>query len=368
MNASIVQTHPLIQIRRKRILPFAGTVMVRVGQKVTTPEVIAEAEIPSQFHYVDVMRSLGLTNPVQAEKLINRKVGDEVDKNDILAETGGMFSKIIRSPKAGKVLSIRGGQILVETATNKINVNAGFSGTVVEVIKDRGAVVETNGVLIQGAWGNSRIGFGPLQIDAEQVESELESSSLGMTARGMVVCAGYCSNPQVLEQAGNLPLGGLILGTISPDLIELAEKITFPIIAIEGFAKSGINEYAKQLIITNAGREVSINAIKWDRWTGERPEIIISLPADGDAYRTIVEVSPGQLARVHTPPFNGQLAMVIKKMDGMSTLPNRIRASAVGVKFLNNEKAVIPLANLELIDLENKYLGKTDQGGENGIN
>jgi hypothetical protein len=40
----------------------------------------------------------------------------------------------------------------------------------------------------------------------------------------------------------------------------------------------------------------------------------------------------------------------------------------VGVKFLNNEKAVIPLANLELIDLENKYLGKTDQGGENGIN
>ena len=95
MNASIVQTHPLIQIRRKRILPFAGTVLVRVGQKVTTSEVIAEMEIPSQFHYVDVMRSLGLASPAQAEKLINRKVGDQVDKNDILAETGGMFSKII---------------------------------------------------------------------------------------------------------------------------------------------------------------------------------------------------------------------------------------------------------------------------------
>jgi hypothetical protein len=350
------------------MLPFAGTVLVRVGQKVTPSEVIAEAEIPSQFHYVDVMRSLGLGNPSQAEKLINRKVGDQVDKNDILVETGGVFSKVIRSPKAGKILSTRGGQILVETATSKVNVSAGFSGTVVETIKDRGAVLETNGVLVQGSWGNGKVGYGQLQIEIEQVESELAAASLGINSRGMVLCAERCSDAHVLELAGNLALGGLILGSISPDLIEQAEKISFPIIAIEGFVKSGINDYAKRLITTNAGREVAINAVKWDRWMGERPEIIISLPADGDAYRTIVEVSPGQLARVHTPPYNGQLAIIMKKMDGMSTLPNRVRTTAVGVKFLSNEKAVIPLANLELIDLENRYLGTTEQGGENGTN
>lgn len=360
MNASIVQTHPLIQIRRRRLLPVAGMVLVRVGQKVTTSEVIAETETPAQFHFVDVMRSFGLATPTQAEKLISRKVGDKVDKNDILAETGGMFSKMIRAPKPGTILSIRNGQIMIETGKNKLTVNAGFSGTVVEIIKDRGAVVETNGVLIQGAWGNGKTGFGPLQIDAVQLESELANSCLGIQNRGLVVCAGFCSNAQTLEMAASLPIGGLILGSISPDLIQMAQKQPFPIIAIEGFGKTGINEYAKRLLSTNSGREISLNAVKWDRWTGDRPELIISLPAEGDAYRGIAEIALGQLARVHTSPYNGQLAQIDRIIDGMSVLPNRIRTNAVGVKFLNNVKAVIPLTNLELIDLDNRYLGKTE--------
>ncbi len=359
MNASIVQTHPLIQIRRNRTLPVSGTVLVRIGQKVTTNEVIAETEMPSQFHYVDVMRSFGLTTPSQAEKLINRKVGDQVDKNDILAETGGMFSRIVRSPRAGTILSIRNGQMLVETAKIKLTVNAGFNGKVVEIIKDHGAVIETNGVLIQGMWGNGKTGFGPLQIDEHQLDSELETSSLGIQNRGLVVCAAFCSTAQLIESAASLPVGGLILGSINPDLIQVAQKQSFPILVMEGYGMNLINDYAKRLLITNAGREIAVNAVKWNRWTGERPELIISLPAEGDAYRQIVELKLGQLARVHTSPFVGQLAYVNKLNDGMTSLPNRIKANAVGLKFLNNENAAIPLNNFELIDLDNRYIGKS---------
>ncbi len=360
MNASVVQTHPLIQIRRNRSLPVPGTVLVRIGQKVTTNEVIAETEMPSQFHYVDVMRSFGLSTPNQAEQLINRKVGDQVDKNDILAETGGMFSRIIRSPRAGTILSIRNGQMLVETEKYKITINAGFNGKVVELIKDHGAVVETNGVLIQGMWGNGKTGFGQLHIDEHQLDVELESSSLGIQNKGMVVCAGYCSNPELIEAAANLPVGGLIFGSINPDLIQVAQKQPYPILVIEGYGKTLINDYARRLLVTNSGRETSVNAVKWNRWTGERPELIISLPAEGDAYREIVELRLGQLTRVHTSPYTGQLAMVDSLKDSMTTLPNRIKTNAIGLKFLNNEQAAIPLHNFELIDLDNRYIGKSE--------
>jgi hypothetical protein len=342
MNASVVQTHPLIQIRRNRTLPVPGTVLVRIGQKVTTNDVIAETEMPSQFHYVDVMRSFGLSTPSQAEQLINRKVGDQVDKNDILAETGGMFSRIIRSPRAGTILSIRNGQMLVETEKYKLTISAGFNGKVVEIIKDEGAVVETNGVLIQGMWGNGRTGFGQLHI------------------KGMVIVAGYCSNSELIEAAAHLPVGGLIIGSINPDLIQVAQKQTYPILVIEGYGKTLINDYSRRLLVTNSGRETAVNAVKWNRWTGERPELIISLPSEGDAYREIVELRLGQLTRVHTSPYAGKLAMVDSLKDGMTMLPNRIKTNAVGLKFLNNEQAAIPLHNFELIDLDNRYLGKSE--------
>ena len=354
MNTSVVQTHSLSQIRRSRTLPVSGTVLVRSGQNVTTNEVIAETEMPSQFHYVDVMRSFGVSTPGQAERLINRKVGEQVDKNDILAETGGMFSRIIRSPRAGTILSIRNGQMLVETEKSRLTINAGFNGKVVEIIQDHGAIIETNGVLIQGMWGNGQSGFGPLISEEHQLGVELESASLGIQNKGMVICAGCCTNPEMIEAAANLPVGGLVLGSIAPDLVEVAQKQIYPIVVIEGYGKTLINDFAKRLLISNSGREIAVNAVKWNRWTGERPELIISLPAEGDAYREIVELRVGQLTRVHTSPYVGQLAVVDSLKEGMTTLPNRIKANAVGLKFMNNEKAAIPLHNFELIDLDNR--------------
>jgi hypothetical protein len=88
--------------------------------------------------------------------------------------------------------------------------------------------------------------------------------------------------------------------------------------------------------------------------------LIISLPTEAEAYREIVELKTGQLTRVHTPPYAGQLAFVETIKDGMTTLPNRIKANSVGLKFLNNERAAIPLNNFELIDLDNRYIGTSE--------
>jgi hypothetical protein len=360
MQTTITQIHPLIQIRRTRTLPVSGTVLVRVGQKVTTSEVIAEAVIPTQHYLVDVFRALGLRSVAEAEKLIDRKVGDQVDKNDILAETGGMFSRVIRAPKPGRIVSIINGQILIETRTDKIALTAGFSGSVVDLIEDRGAVIETNGLLIQGLWGNEQIGFGPLAVDAESIEKELTSASLSITSRGAIISAAYCTQEEVFTLAASLPVGGLILGSMLPDLIPAAMKQNYPIILLEGFGRIGINETAKKLIISSSQREVSINAARWNKLTGVRPEMIISLPVGGDSYRVEADFAAGQTVRVHTAPYNGRVGWIENIIAGLSLLPNGCRAHCAAIKFQDDEKAVVPLANLDIIDIKNSFLGKTE--------
>jgi hypothetical protein len=360
MHATVTQIHALTKIRRIRRLPVSGNVLVRVGQKVTTSEFLAEALVPSQHYLVDVFRALGLKSTVEADRLIERKVGDQVEKNDILAETGGVFSKVIRTPFSGRIVSVKNGQVLIETRVEKIGLKAGFSGSVSEVIRDRGAVIETNGLLIQGVWGNDQIGFGPLLIDTDAIEKELTSATLSLTSRGTVIIAAFCGKEDIFTLAGSLPVSGLILGSMLPDLIPVAMKQNYPIILMEGFGRTGINEIAKKLLISNAQREVSINAAIWNRVTGVHPEIIITLPAIGETYREEVDYAMGQIVRVHTSPYLGQIGSIERVGDGLVTLTNGIRTTATSIKFLNNEKAVVPFANMDIIDLENKFLGKPE--------
>jgi len=102
MYPQMTQIHPLTLISRDRLLPVPGEINVRPGQKVNPCDVVAQASIPSRHYLVDVGRVLGAQNADAAEKLITRKTGDLLEKNDIIAETGGMFSRVIRTPGPGE--------------------------------------------------------------------------------------------------------------------------------------------------------------------------------------------------------------------------------------------------------------------------
>ena len=360
MHAQMTHVHPLVFIRRNRFLPVSGVVNVRVGQKVSPTEVIAETTIPTRHYLVDVYRTLGLKTPEEAEKLIERKPGESLVKNDIIAETGGLFSRVIRTPGPGKIISILGGQVLIEAESRRITLQAGMSGTVTEILENTGAVIETNGALIQGVWGNDKLGCGPLQIEGDLADQELKSSSLGLTSRGLVILAGFCASPDVFTVAASIPVSGLILGSMSASLIQVAEAQPYPIIVLGGFGKFGMDPVSKKLLVSNAGREASINAAKWDRLSGIRPEILISLPAEGDPYREQADFSAGQTVRVHASAHRGKVGVIEKVISGLSVLPGGLRASSAAIIFEDNEKAVVPLVNLDIIDLKNTFLGKTE--------
>jgi hypothetical protein len=351
MLASIVHIQPLVTLRRERILPLPGKVLVRKGQKVAASDVIAEADLNPEHVVLDIARGLGLPGD-QADRHIQCKVGTTVTTGDVLAGPVGFFKRVIRTPYNGEVVFTGGGQIMIKRENPLYELKAGLPGTVVELIDERGAIITNTGALIQGVWGNDRIDGGLLVVLAKQTDDILTSDRLDISLRGSVVLAGHCSQAEALKTASELPLRGLILASMDARLVVMAQKIKVPIIVLEGFGQFNMDSVSFKLLSTNENRDVSINAESWDRFTGRRPEVIIPLPAPEEmpmARETLMYTS-GQTIRVIGSPYWGKTGRINQLLPTQATITNGLKVEAAEVRLENGDTVLLPLTNLEVIE------------------
>src|SRR5690349_15381035 len=188
----------LTSIVRERLLPVAGTVTARQGQKVSPVDVIAETSWSRDHVLIDVAGRLGV-HPIAADKLIKCKVGDQIAANAEVAAGRGLFSRAIRAPREGRVVAVGGGQILMEVGLTKVELRAGIPGTIIEIIPNRGAIIQTAGSLIQGVWGNGRIDSGMLVNVAESPDGVLSTARLDVSLRGSILMAGMVQDAETLH-------------------------------------------------------------------------------------------------------------------------------------------------------------------------
>jgi hypothetical protein len=338
---------PLAHLRRLRLLNGKGRVLVRPGQMVEATDVIAEAPAPGQHLLLDVRKALGVQRVSEAEQLIERQVGERVEKGDILAQTRGLFARILRAPVAGQVVAIYKGQILLETQPQPYRLLAGLPGQIAEVFPERGAIVETHGALIQGVWGNQQNNHGLLTMLAETPDAPLKADLLDLTLRGSVIVGGTCDQAEALKSAAEIPVRGIILGSLSAPLLPLATDLNLPVILLEGIGQIPINRLAFQLLNTNQKREVYLQA-SWNPALSEKPEIVIPLPAEGKAPEEAVEVAPGRTVRIILPPHAGVIGKIIQPHSTV-LLRSGQRIPAAEVELENSQRVTVPLFNLDII-------------------
>ena len=347
MYTIFTQITPAITLRRSRLLPVTGTVQVRLGQKVNGDDVIAEASVPTRHELVDVVRILGLSGPKAADALIQRKVGETIAENDIIAETGGIFSRVIRTPAPGRIMSIRNGQVLIQTETSKLELLALYSGVVDQIIPDRGAFIKTTGSVIQAAWGNGKFASGPLRCQAENPSVSLSGTSFDINARGTVIAAANCIDANLLDTAASIPIAGLILGSMPYELVEKALKLPIPVLLIDGFGKSGMNPAAFKYLTKYNNHEVTLNATNESGSVDQKPEAVISADIENEVGQEQSRVTAGQMVRIHSAPFLGQIGVVEKVLPGLTLMPNGLRVCAASVMMDNKERKTIPVDNLD---------------------
>lgn len=350
MLAPVLHVLPLATIIRERTLPVAGKVNVHVNQRVNPTDVIAEASFAREHVLLDVARTFGMT-PNAADKMIRVKEGDRLMQGTLVAESGGLIPRSIKAPRAGRVMIAGSGQVLMEVGDTRVELRAGLPGVVTQVLPEMGVIIRTAGALIQGVWGNGRIDNGLMVNLLEKPDEVLSAERLDVSLRGSVILGGHVRDVETLQAAAELPVRGLILSSLLSPLIVPAYQMRYPIIVTDGFGAMPMNSAAFRLLTTNNKREVTVNAEHFDRYSGNRPEVIIPLPISTDPPEpnNFEAFSTGQTVRLRRPPSSGMIGTLSNLPAGLSTLPSGLRAPAAEVKLENGETVLVPLVNLEVV-------------------
>jgi len=351
MLAPVTHHLAVTTIIRRRVLPVDGEVVVKLNQKVSATDVIAEASFSHSHHLIDVARSFNI-KAAEAESMISLRVGEKVEEGTLVATGKGLIPRQLKVKHGGRVVATGGGQVLIDISKRDYQLKAGISGEVIEIIPNRGVVIQETGALIQGVWGNGKIDRGRLHVLAEKENEILTPGQLDISLRSLVILAGSCQDADSLKAAADITARGLILSSLHPSLIGLARKMPYPIIVTDALGKQPMNATAFKILSTNNQRDnVSLHGDNFNRHKGTRPEIVIPLPQtnlppeplDVENFRT------GQSVRLVRAPHVGAVGQLIELPAKQQLLPNGLRVTAGQVRLENGEQITVPLVNLEVL-------------------
>jgi hypothetical protein len=350
MQAPVIHILPLTTIRRECTLPVPGRIIAKLDQKVTALDVVAEANYGREHALIDVGRALGLAAEA-ADAAMLVKAGDLVSAGDPLAQRPGLTKQAVRAPHAGRIVVIGGGKLLMELGEENFELRASIPGTVTRHIAEKGVEITFTGALVQGVWGNGKTDQGMLLAMITSPEDLFSAKSMDVSQRGSILLAGYCSDPSALHAAADLPVRGLILGSIAPALLPLASQAAYPIIVVDGFGPRPFDSAAYKLLTTNEKRETTLNAQAFDLQSGVRPEIYIPLPVSQEPAppRGVGTFAPEQPVRLLRSPHASQVGVLISLKPGLTTMPSGLRVPAAQVRLDTGEQVIVPLANLEVL-------------------
>jgi len=341
----VIQTSPLANVRIQRSLSVPGKVLVRIGKAVQPQDVVAEGYPAFEHIIIDIAQALGIRKD-KVNRLILYKEGSLIDRGDLIAGPIGITQRIVRSPVEGKVVLIKNHLVIIEKKSKPILLNASMSGEVVDLIEDRGIVIETVGALIQGVWGNGLTSFGILHCITDIPDTPTNPKD-NVHDKREIYYLPECIDKLTLNKVIEEKPAGLILGALAPELITMVEKLNIPVLVLIGFGRPEIDPIISQLLTQYNSYEITICAEKWDLYKGSRPEVIIPLPNLQTDHQEPKQsrLRLNQKVRVCTSPQHGIEGTIIG-FNKNSLLPNGIQIDTASVQLSNGESVTIPLVNL----------------------
>lgn len=339
---------PLTNVRRQRILPVPGRILVQSGQRVEPTQAVAQAELPGDFHILPLARMLGVS-PSRVERYLRVGPKDALEEGQVIARRLG---RSVTSPANGTVAASGSGRLLIKTGPVLFELYAYIPGMVSNVLADYGVVVETTAALIQGMWGCGGESFGVLKCLVEGPDAPLQARAIDPSCHGTILVGGSELNSAALEAARELQVRGIVTGSLPSELFTQLERSPFPIVVTEGIGSVPMAEPIFRLLKTNEGREAAISGKVQLQWDVIRPEVIIPLPADTSVSAQIEPGSPltvGTRVRAVRAPYAGETGQVVELPAQARSIATGARARGAKVDLGREAPVFIPLANLEIL-------------------
>jgi hypothetical protein len=356
-------------IRKRRILPIQGTVLAKVGQRVSAADVVAKAEIPGKVHTVNIVNKLSI-EARETKSVMTKKEKDAVRKDEVIAENKPLikwFKTQVMSPIDGTVESVSEvtGQVLLREPPKPLNLHAYIDGTVVEVVEREGVVVETPAAFAQGIFGIGGETSGVVDVVARTPDHDLSPADIRPEHAGKILIGGAHASMPVIRRAIECKAAAIVVGGIhDKDLREIlgrdlgvaitgTEQIGITLIITEGFGSIPMARKTFDLLSGKRGRKASCSGATQIRAGVIRPEIVI--PADASAASGGKEgerqgMKPGDPVRIIREPMFGRLGAVKALPPDLTGIPTESHVRVLVVSFPDGSETTIPRANVELIE------------------
>ena len=356
---------------KKRILPLKGEVLVKVGDKVKPDDVVARTFLPGPVEPLNVANLLGcLAEDVPAHML--KKQGEKVQEGEVIAKSKtffGLFTSTCKTKMTGSIESVSHitGQVLIRGTPLPVEVKAYIDGEVVQIFEKEGVEVASWGSFIQGIFGVGGETHGEIKLAVSSPEEVLSDQQIDASCGGKVIVGGSMVTSSAINKAISVKAKGIVVGGIDDkDLrdflgYDLGVAITgsedkgISLVITEGFGHINMAGRTFNLLKSKEGKLACLNGATQIRAGVLRPEVIV--PAAGDVKTGLEKIESenaglevGSPVRVIRQPYFGLLGKISQLPPQLQKLETESSARILEVEFSDGKKAIVPRANVEMIE------------------
>ncbi len=370
-----LRTAPQTVVRKRRILPIPGQVLVHDGQAVTATTVIAQTELPGKVHAVNVVNLLGIV-PQEIRRYMLKREGDAVGAGEPLAENRPVFKWLktqVPSPITGTIETVSEvtGQVFLREPPRPLALTAYLDGHVVETFPGEGATVETACSLVQGIFGIGGEAVGTIAVAVDNREDELTPERITDAHRGTILVGGSLIGRDGFARAKQAGVAAVVVGGIHDlDLKQLlgrdlgvaitgTEQIGFTLIITEGFGRIAMAKRTFELLSSKVGRRASCSGATQIRAGVIRPEVIVPLSEEeaggrgreaGESEGVGGGLRVGDQIRIIREPYFGRICKVFALPADLRVLSTGSKVRVLEAELDDGQRIIVPRANVELLE------------------
>ncbi|MFZ0546588.1 MAG: hypothetical protein WAM60_14170 [Candidatus Promineifilaceae bacterium] len=350
---SITKVKALTTIRRERVLPQPGEVVVRPGQDVSPVQVVARASAEKGFQILRASRMLGVL-PEELPAYLLVEEGSAVQRGmPIMQGKPNLLGRRKRyaSPVDGVLFQVRNGYIILQHTPELVEMRALMQSRVASIVSTRGVILETSGSLIQAMWDSGKEAYGKLKVIAESPDELLKSDGIGSDFHGTIVVVGRIENRELLQQIEDSGARGVIAGSLPADLCQAARSLSYPVFLTDGIGYQPMADMIFHLLQQSEDRELTL-FMGTPGLHGSRSEIVIPLPTTQVSEQPSspgASVEIGQRVRVLRYGTGSPMGTVVAIYSHPRLTAIGTRVPGADVELQNGELVFVPYTNLDLI-------------------
>jgi hypothetical protein len=361
-------------VKKTRILPIKGEVLVKEGDVVTPNTVIARTVVPGEKHLFNVAEKLGVY-PEKLRDCLLKKEGELFKTNEVIAlKTGffGLSKREYKSPVTGTIERISDitGEVIISEPPVPVEINAYIPGTIETILPKEGAIVKTTATFLQGIFGIGGETSGELVMLAQHSEDVIDETYIKPECNGKILVGGAFITGKALVKAKELGARGIVVGGIMNEALhdmlgyEIGvaitgnEDIDLTLTIMEGFGKMKMSEHVFELLKKAEGRLACINGATQIRAGVIRPEVIIprldqhssSIELYQEESTTSEGLKSGTTIRVIRDPYFGSFGQVVNLPKELQKIETESKVRVLTAKLHDGRIVIVPRADVEIIE------------------